>query len=239
VSRDLLDEATRALRESSESDEGGRFTRARVMASLHQGRVRRRTRVALLLPVAATLAAASAFGIGSESGRAVVRQVGESLGLLLKPEVELGQAAPVKKPSPPPRPQRPAPPAQPEAIVEPPLPPPAEEPPPRAETSARPTAPSAAAINAAEERELTLYRAAHRAHFVDKDFSAALASWSEYLSRVPGGRFTLEARYNRALCLVQLGRQSEARRALEPFARGAFGAYRQREASELLQALGD
>ncbi|HVJ14494.1 MAG TPA: hypothetical protein VM686_03595, partial [Polyangiaceae bacterium] len=93
--------------------------------------------------------------------------------------------------------------------------------------------------NAAEERELGLYRAAHRAHFVDKDWGAALSGWSEYLSKVPSGRFTLEARYNRALCLVQLGRKSEARSALEPFARGAFGAYRQREASELLLALGE
>ncbi len=227
MSRDLLDDATRALRESTDGDDGGgRFTRARVMASLHQGRVRRRTRLALLLPIAATLAAASAWGVGSESGRVVVRQVGESLGLI-ESRVQPLEA----------KPQGPAirggtPPAITKSVPEP-LAPPA----PQSEASARPAAPSAAAVNAAEERELGLYRAAHRAHFIDRDFAAALSGWSEYLSKVPGGRFALEARYNRALCLVQLGRKSEARTALEPFARGAFGAYRQREARELLQAL--
>jgi TolA-binding protein len=231
MSRDLLDDATRALREKTDGDDGGgRFTRARVMASLHQGRVRRRTRLALLLPIAATLAAASAWGVGSESGRAIVRQVGESLGLI-ESRVQPLEAAPKKKP------QGPAvragtPPAITKSLPEPPSPPA-----PQSEPSARPAAPSAAAVNAAEERELSLYRAAHRAHFIDRDFAAALSGWSDYLSKVPSGRFALEARYNRALCLVQLGRKSEARTALEPFARGAFGAYRQREARELLQAL--
>src|SRR5688572_1580602 len=97
MSRDLQDGATRALRDSTRDDGAARFTRARVMASLHEGRVRRRTRLALLLPIAATLAAASAWGVGSESGRAVVRQVGESLGLLSISEQRL-EAAPVKKP---------------------------------------------------------------------------------------------------------------------------------------------
>ena len=238
MSRDLLDEATSALRESTEADEGGaRFTRARVMASLHQGRVRRRTRMALLLPIAATLAAASAWGVGSESGRAVVRQVGETLGLLEVRQAPVEEATAKKAPSRSPA-RRPAP----AVAATPPVAPAPPEPPapaPESEVSARPAAPSAAAVNAAEERELGLYRAAHRAHFVDKDWGAALAGWSEYLSKVPSGRFTLEARYNRALCLVQLGRKSEARSALEPFARGAFGAYRQREASELLLALGE
>jgi hypothetical protein len=234
MSRDLLDEATSALRDTTEPEEGGAsFTRARVMASLHQGRVRRRTRMAFLLPIAATLAAASAFGVGSESGRAMVREVGVRFGLLEPPpKAAPPEPAPDKKPArrvgpaPAPAEDKPTPPVEIESEA------PSEPPPPE------PTAPSAAAINAAEERELSLYRTAHRAHFVQRDFSAALAGWSDYLREVPGGRFTLEARYNRALCLVQLGRQGEARSALEPFARGRFGTYRQHEAQELLDALG-
>ncbi|MGK3993163.1 hypothetical protein [Sorangium sp. So ce1024] len=82
-----------------------------------------------------------------------------------------------------------------------------------------------------------LYQAAHRAHFVDRDPSAALAAWNAYLAAAPRGRFAVEAQYNRALCLVRLGRTDEARRALEPFAQGAFGGYRQTESRSLLEAM--
>jgi hypothetical protein len=46
-----------------------------------------------------------------------------------------------------------------------------------------------------------------------------------------------EARYNRAIALARLGRNAEAAAALEPFARGDYGAYRQSEANALLNAL--
>ncbi|WP_437729680.1 tetratricopeptide repeat protein [Sorangium sp. So ce1335] len=82
-----------------------------------------------------------------------------------------------------------------------------------------------------------LYQAAHRAHFVDRNPSAALAAWNDYLAAAPRGRFAVEAQYNRALCLVRLGRTDEARRALEPFAQGAFGGYRQTESRSLLEAM--
>ena len=84
----------------------------------------------------------------------------------------------------------------------------------------------------------SLYREAHRLHFVDRNWSGALTAWDAYLAKVHGGKFALEARYNRALCLVRLGRGSEASRALEPFARGEYGAYRQSEAQALLERLG-
>jgi hypothetical protein len=83
-----------------------------------------------------------------------------------------------------------------------------------------------------------LYRSAHRAHFVEHNPTAALALWEAYLREAPRGRFAVEARYNRALCLVRLRRHAEARAALQPFAEGAVGGYRQREAAELLEALG-
>ena len=48
----------------------------------------------------------------------------------------------------------------------------------------------------------------------------------------------LEARYNRALCLVRLGRAAEARAALQPFADGTLAHYRADEARALVQSLG-
>jgi hypothetical protein len=83
-----------------------------------------------------------------------------------------------------------------------------------------------------------LYRVAHRRHFGENDASGALAAWDAYLSAAPRGRFATEAGYNRALCLVRLGRSAEARAALEPYATGRYGSYRQREASALSEALG-
>ncbi|WP_437519832.1 hypothetical protein WME79_25225 [Sorangium sp. So ce726] len=83
-----------------------------------------------------------------------------------------------------------------------------------------------------------LYQAAHRAHFVERNPTAALDAWNAYLAAAPRGRFAVEAQYNRALCLVRLGRTDEARRALEPFAQGTFGGYRQTESRSLLEAMG-
>ncbi|WP_437604760.1 hypothetical protein WMF20_26530 [Sorangium sp. So ce834] len=82
-----------------------------------------------------------------------------------------------------------------------------------------------------------LYQAAHRAHFVERDPASALSAWNAYLAAAPRGRFAVEAQYNRALCLVRLGRKDEAQRALEPFAQGSFGGYRQAESRSLLEAM--
>jgi hypothetical protein len=110
-----------------------------------------------------------------------------------------------------------------------------------------PTAPTAPSINgpagsspevplapvAVEDPAEALYRAAHVAHFSTRDPQAALPAWERYLAAAPDGRFAPEARYNRALSLVRLGRVSEAREALAPFAEAAEGSYRQREAAVL------
>ncbi len=81
------------------------------------------------------------------------------------------------------------------------------------------------------------YRKAHDLHFVEQDASRALAAWDAYLQLAPSGRFAPEARYNRALCLIRLGRRAEALDALRPFAHGAYGTYRMKEAQELGGAL--
>ena len=84
-----------------------------------------------------------------------------------------------------------------------------------------------------------LYRRAHDLHFHGGDPGAALAAWDTYLAAEPDGRFAIEARYNRALLLVRLGRYAEARAALLPFARGdlAQASYRQPEAEQLVERL--
>jgi hypothetical protein len=134
-----------------------------------------------------------------------------------------------------------APPAEP-AVVEPPAPEappapppvvasphPAIAPPPR---RAEPTAPPVEPVE-------VLYRKAHELHFHGGDPAAALAAWNAYLAAEPDGRFSVEARYNRALVLVRLARYAEARAALAPFARGEVGppGYRQAEAEQLVERL--
>jgi TolA-binding protein len=88
-----------------------------------------------------------------------------------------------------------------------------------------------------DPRERAAYRAAHTLHFEQHDPAGAIAAWDRYLAEYPSGRFALEARYNRALCLVRVGRTTEAREALAPFVAGTHGGYRQHEATALVRAL--
>jgi hypothetical protein len=83
-----------------------------------------------------------------------------------------------------------------------------------------------------------LYGEAHEAHFIRRDWNVALNAWERYMAAAgSSGRMILEARYNRAIALVRLGRNDEARAALEPFARGEFGGYRREDARRLLDSL--
>jgi TolA-binding protein len=95
-------------------------------------------------------------------------------------------------------------------------------------------APAPAAPAVRPELETSLYGRAHDAHFVRDTPAAALAAWNRYLQQFPDGAFVPDARYNRALCLVRLGRLDDAARALRPFASGSFHGYRRLEATALL-----
>lgn len=84
---------------------------------------------------------------------------------------------------------------------------------------------------------LAAYRSAHDTHFAAGDCSRAERAYADYLRDYPEGSFALEARYNRGVCLVQLGRTSEALTVLRPFAAGAYGDYRRAKAAELIDVL--
>lgn len=90
---------------------------------------------------------------------------------------------------------------------------------------------------ATRDEESAAYARAHRAHFADNAPARALVAWNAYLASYPAGVFVPEAAYNRALCLVRLGRFIEASAALRPFTRGRFGAYRREDAARLLDWL--
>ncbi len=241
MSEDLLSEATRALRETDDASEfEARRARARVLTGLHQTRVRRRTRLVFLLPIAATFVAVGAWASSNNNARHAL----QSLELWLAPppvQTTVNKHAnpnastranehDVRAPSPV------APLASPvdtSALLPAPIsapPPPALAPAPQRSAAPRPEA---------SDPTLNLYRAAHTSHFVDHDPARALAGWDAYLAAAPNGPFAPEARYNRALSLVRLGRNGEARSALEPFANGAYGSYRKAEASLLLERLGE
>jgi TolA-binding protein len=232
MSEDLLKAATRALREeTSEAAADGEFTRARVMASLHQGKVRRRTRLAFLLPIAACLAAGTAWGTATGRLPAAFRALREVVYPTAKPP-ERQQP----RPAPPtPTPTNAVPAVQTSDASPPPLPS-SEEPVARPPVASARPAPSTSSSAAFQDADGDLYRLAHDAHFKSHDYARALGAWEAYLRAAPGGRLATEARYNRAICLLRLGRDAEARQALEPFAAGKLG-YRQSEAQQLLDEL--
>jgi hypothetical protein len=89
----------------------------------------------------------------------------------------------------------------------------------------------------ARGRPLALFQRAQDLHFHQHDPAGALAAWDAYLLAFPAGTLAPEARYNRALCLVRLGRNGEARAALAPLASGQIAFYRQQEARALLRSL--
>lgn len=97
-----------------------------------------------------------------------------------------------------------------------------------------PPLPSKPDHTADPDAEARAYELAHRAHFSSRSPKRALLAWNTYLRDYPHGVFELEAKFNRALCLVLLGRYSQAAVALRPFAIGKRHEYRREEANMLL-----
>jgi hypothetical protein len=219
---DLLARATRELRHAPVSHERALLTLARVA---HRPRGRARRWVALLLPIAATLVALGAWaGTARHRSRA-------GLGAATAANVSAGHARPVRKGV-----EVLPPPAATSAPVPAPTTVPTTTP---ARRAAAPVAPPPAhpTTVAPKPDPDALYRAAFEA-FRDHDDARALRGWDAYLAAAgASGRFAPEARFNRALTLVHLGRKDEAREALGPFAHGDYGAYRRDEARALLDRL--
>ena len=243
MTRDWLREATTALSESGHQQASGKFTRERIVSTLHDNQRRGRSRRALLLPLAAIFVGSTAFAGVNGSLSKVFRSALDAAGFASSEEVALDVSESDASPR---RPGASALEGRPQAAKL-----PKEEPPtaeiekaPEPTPSAEPRPPGAAleAVpstvvqpKVADGHEL--YRQGHRAHFKEGDHARALEAYDAYLKQQPNGRFAVDARYNRALCLVRLGRHAEAEESLGDFARGEYGEYRQEDARRLLEAL--
>lgn len=94
-------------------------------------------------------------------------------------------------------------------------------------------------VSSSLDEETRAYARAHRAHFVEQSPVRALAAWTEYLRRFPRGSLAPEAQFNRALCLVRLGRFAEASGALQTFAASHRDGYRKADIERLVGWLRD
>lgn len=226
--KDLLDEATRALREETGAERDPE-TLERVLVARRRGKVRSLRWLAW--PLAATLVVLTALaGASGKLGRVLTvigfdraeegagtgpgggaPTVGTPSAIPVLPEAPSAASTPAEAPTPVVSVNRP---------------------------NVRPGVPAAALpvpSGSARETPDELYRRATQAHFVEHDYARAVGLWDRYLQA--GGPLALEARYNRAVALLRAGRTGEARAALAPFAAGEYGAYRRREAQALLDAL--
>jgi hypothetical protein len=235
--------ALKMLRDSSDGTHAAaERTRAEVLRGAQRKRERRRVE-RLVLPLAAALMVSAAWA--AESGR-LSRWWGEPAARAVSPVAvgrPSGTAAPATAAAPSVASSSPPVVAGPSERLAPApssasLPKKAQS---RLRSEPAPAAGPASARAGSEPpaRERALYDVAHQAHFARHDPAAALRGWEGYLAEFPAGSFALEARYNRAISLVRLGRRAEAHPVLSAFARGAYGGYRQSEAAELLRALDD
>jgi hypothetical protein len=251
MSDDLLLRAVRALRESRQGASlRTASTRTRILHSARLQRRRRQRTALVLVPLAATFALSTAWAAATGRLPALLARFQRAPPAVEHPPVagfhassheEADTAAPVLAAQDPandaptapqtasPALSRPQAQSAPQALATLPS---------RHVTRPTPTKePTDAMASATSNAEESLYAEAHTAHFVAHDAPAALRAWDTYLAAYPSGRLALEARYNRALTLVRLGRVAEARTALAPFAQGPIGGYRQSEARALLDAL--
>lgn len=230
---DLLGQAARALRDTPGHGRAEE-TFGRVLRDVRRAERRRRTAVAAILPFALLLTTMGAWAATTGRLAAVVGRLRPSrppVGRTVVAEAGIAAATPgpeivplpLRLASAPPGPEDAQPAARPPTVRRP------------RGLDTRPLDDGAPLAPSPDE----VYRRAHDAHFGRADYAAALELWDAYLGLSPLPRFALEARFNRAIALVRLGRRDEARGALRPFADGDYGSYRAGEARALLRALGD
>ena len=243
MNHDVLKEASKALSESGHEQQGGKYTRERLMASLHDRKRRSNTRFAVLLPMAAIFVGSTAFAavtgqletlmvsaldVVGFAPKTALRSPEAPPGSGVKPSTGAGVRRAAAAPS-----TVPVPSAEPDPVAE---EPPRPEPVPSLSASASEPSKRSRAAEPVDDAH-AVYQRAHAAQFKGHDLSEALRGYEAYLAQQPSGRFAVDARYNRALCLVRLDRRAEARAELERFARGSYGGYRQADAQRLLAAL--
>jgi hypothetical protein len=230
MSDDRLRVAARALRETGAPPPGDvARVRVRVLDALGKERRRRSRVVTWVLPIAAVFACTTAWAARSGRLALVLRALGggeERAAPSAPPAAEVPVVKPAEAP----------PPGSSAAVAAAPPAAPAPSVPPSASPTIRKRSTQESDDDGASA-DVTDYRPAHALFFAG-DYAAALPAFDAYLAHHPGAALAVEARYNRAICLVQLGRVDEARAALAPFAAGRVaGGYRQAEAAALLDAL--
>lgn len=218
-----LDDHVSALRDLGGELEDGSTTRLRVRRSLEQGHGMRRHAgwvVALLVLLVGSVSWGFATGkiqklFASEQPKPV-----EKIVVATKPAPVVVE--PARQPEPEPVPT---------VVVESPPPAPAPKPARIAKVAPVP-APIVETIS-------PLYKRAHELYFHGGDYAKALDALDDYLAQEPTGQFVVEAKYNRALCLVHLDRLADAKLALLPFAQGEVAptGYRQSEAKMLVDKI--
>jgi len=211
-----LEEATRALREEGAMD----ATRKRALRDrvLKAPRKRPLRAIRWVMPIAAVLAAASVWAAVTREHRhapqpIATTPIATTTPTTIAPIVSVAPVAPVA------------------SVVTPLVESSATAPVRSVTRTIKPAAP-----DDSEHRALRAYREAERLQFDEKDYTRALDAWDRYIPLAGKSPLLVDAKWQRALCLVRLGRP-EARQALEPFANGELGAYRQNEARTILDTL--
>lgn len=262
MSDDLLAQMTQALRDEHDGATAvPEATRARVIRTLSERKPRRRKWLAVGIPLFVVFGGSTAWAAASGKLTPIVQQ---AFSVFTEDSVEDEKQAPVEPKQKTARPH--AEPNVPEAVVPATEEPKQQEP---EEDTAEPANPvvdaSVSPIRqprapqnkrasteppSREDRERTeeisedhtsllLYRNAHRSQFSQGDCVSAIAGYELYLRLYAKGPFAVDARYNRGVCLIRMGRHQEAHDALLPFAQGRFGNYRKSESQRLLDAMTD
>lgn len=251
VDRDLLDRAARALRDDAAAEPRAVSASWRAMdgwrdVSRAVRRMARRRRLGVILALQIAVAVLGVGAWAAVSGRLpplfsravpAARPAAAAAPAHVRASRGRHDTPPAIAQLPDPPPAAPALPANPAPLAL-----AAADPLPRAPMPAHLTpraSPPVAAPEATAPRDTSaedIYARAHEAQFALHDYAAALALWDAYLATT-GGSLGLEARWNRAIALVRLGRRQPAIAALKLFAAGESDGYRQEEAQALLRAL--